>query len=139
MRTWLLWQNGELSSLDEYFHEEDPLDYTEAVEDVELPGDLYADQKSGEALMLCGVPFHAGYISSAWVCESHNCSHANDACHQCVVTVRVHGGYAGLRQPAGKVAAAECFVHGGSHNIHGSMVSTTCFRSNRYLQQRASR
>lgn len=57
-------QNGELSSLEEHFHEEDPLGYTEAIEDVELPGDLYADRKNGEAAMLCDVPFHAGYISS---------------------------------------------------------------------------
>ena len=39
-------QSGELSSLDEYFNEEDPLDYTEKLNDVVLPGDLYGEEQT---------------------------------------------------------------------------------------------
>ena len=34
-----------MSTLAEYYDEEDPLDYTKRTEDIELPGDLYALQK----------------------------------------------------------------------------------------------
>ncbi len=71
-------QKGELSSLEEYFHEEEPLGYTEAIEDVELPGDLYADPKNGEAAMLCDVVFHASCSSQASM--ELPISHAREMC-----------------------------------------------------------
>ena len=43
----LMLQTAKLSTLAEYFDEEDPLDYSKRTEDIELPGDLYALQKKG--------------------------------------------------------------------------------------------
>ena len=40
-------QNGELSTLEEYFNEEDPLDYTPEYKDVVIARDLYNDEQSG--------------------------------------------------------------------------------------------
>ncbi len=40
-------QNGELSSLEEYFNEEDPLDYTPEYKDVVIQRNLYSDAQSG--------------------------------------------------------------------------------------------
>ena len=47
--THLCLQNGELSSLEEYYNEEDPLDYTEKYNDVVLPRDLYTGDQPGMA------------------------------------------------------------------------------------------
>ena len=40
-------QNGELSTLEEYFNEEDPLDYTPEYKDIVIQRNLYSDAQSG--------------------------------------------------------------------------------------------
>lgn len=52
-------QNGELSSLEEYFNEEDPLDYTPEYKDVVIARNLYNDEQSGMSFIcLSGGTVH---------------------------------------------------------------------------------
>ena len=57
-------QNGELSSLEEYFNEEDPLDYTPEYNDIAVPGNLYADERKG--MLLMALNSDAVCVSCIW-------------------------------------------------------------------------
>ena len=54
----LVLQNAKLSTLAEYFDEEDRLDYTKETEDVHLPGDLYGLQKKGTTVICARSMMH---------------------------------------------------------------------------------